>query len=225
MDAHQTIESYATQHANRIRSNGIIAIVRGDFPPHRVLEVAWSLLAGGIEIIEVTLNTTDALEGIQVLRREIGQQMLIGAGTVRTPTDVELARSAGAEFMVAPNFDPASVELSHQLNLLHLPGILTPTEAQAALSAGCSMVKLFPTDLLGPAYLRALRAPLDDIEFVPTGGVNANNLANYLQMGAAAIGMGSALVTSPDQNLTELTERAARLVSIVRQVRSKDTDR
>lgn len=219
VDPSSSTKQPSKAYAQRIRASGIIAIVRGNFAPHRLPQIAGSLLAGGVEIIEVTLNTSSALEGIQTLRREVGDRMVVGAGTVRTADDVERAHTAGAQFTVAPNFDPASVHRAHQLNLLHLPGIFTPTEAQAAFAAGCSMVKLFPANLLGPAYLKALRAPLDDIEFVPTGGISSENLAGYLRAGAVAVGVGSALVTSPEQDLTELTERASNLVFALQEAR------
>lgn len=217
-NSEQNMERCAAQ----IRTGGIIAIVRGNFSPDVVLRIAESLLAGGVEIIEVTLNTSDALRALERLRQEHGARMLVGAGTVRTAQDVTRAHAAGAQFTIAPNFDPASVAQAQHLGMLHLPGIFTATEAQTAFAAGCSMVKLFPASLQGPAYLKALRAPLDDIEFVPTGGINSGNLAHYLQAGAAAVGVGSALIAAPDQDLTDITARAARLVRALQTARNSD---
>lgn len=208
--------------AKHIRATGIVAIVRGDFTPRALPAIAEALLAGGIDVIEVTLNTTDALAGVEHLRREMDGRMLVGAGTVRTAEDVARAHSAGAQFIVSPNLDLDAVRRSRELGLLHVPGIFTASEAQTAFKAGCKMVKLFPADVLGPAYLRALRAPLDDVAFVPTGGINVDNLADYLRAGAVAVGAGSALVTGPEQDAEELTARAERFVSILRQVRTAD---
>lgn len=207
--------------AEQIRTAGIIAIIRGDFPLDHLPVVAEALLQGGVSVVEITLNSRAALQGIDLLRSRVGDQMLVGAGTVCTAGEVEQALEAGAQFLVSPNFDPASVARSRGADVLHLPGIFTATEAQLAFAAGCRMVKLFPADALGPAYLKALRAPLNDIEFVPTGGIDANNLADYIRVGAVAFGVGSSLVTNPQQDPAELTGRAAQLVAVLQQAREE----
>jgi 2-dehydro-3-deoxyphosphogluconate aldolase/(4S)-4-hydroxy-2-oxoglutarate aldolase len=207
--------------AEQIRAAGIIAIIRGDFPLDHLPAVAEALLRGGVSVVEITLNSRAALQGLDLLRGRVGDQMLVGAGTVRTAVEVGQALEAGAQFLVSPNFDPASVARSRGADVLHLPGIFTATEAQMAFAAGCRMVKLFPADALGPAYLKALRAPLNDIEFVPTGGIDANNLADYIKVGAVAFGVGSSLVTNPQQDPAELTGRAAQLVAVLQQAREE----
>jgi 2-dehydro-3-deoxyphosphogluconate aldolase/(4S)-4-hydroxy-2-oxoglutarate aldolase len=199
--------------ATQIRQTGIIAIIRGDFPFERLLAIAGAIAEGGVSVVEVTLNSRGALEGIAALRRQAGDDMLIGAGTVRTLEEVNAALDAGAQFLVSPNFDPASVARSQEVGVLHLPGVFTASEAQAAYAAGCQMVKLFPADALGPRYLKALRAPLNDIDFVPTGGIEAANIADFVRAGAVAFGVGSSLVKSADQDLADLREKAARLAA------------
>jgi 2-dehydro-3-deoxyphosphogluconate aldolase/(4S)-4-hydroxy-2-oxoglutarate aldolase len=199
--------------ATQIRQTGIIAIIRGDFPFERLLAIAGAVAEGGVSVVEVTLNSRGALEAIAALRRQAGDDMLIGAGTVRTLEGVNAALNAGAQFLVSPNFDPASVARSQEVGVLHLPGVFTASEAQAAYAAGCQMVKLFPADALGPPYLKALRAPLNDIDFVPTGGIEAANIAAYVRAGAVAFGVGSSLVKSADQDLADLREKAAILAA------------
>jgi len=199
--------------ATQIRQTGIIAIIRGDFPFERLLAIAGAIAEGGVSVVEVTLNSRGALEGIAALRRQAGDDMLIGAGTVRTLEEVNAALDAGAQFLVSPNFDPASVARSQEVGVLHLPGVFTASEAQTAYAAGCQMVKLFPADALGPRYLKALRAPLNDIDFVPTGGIEAANIVEYVRAGAVAFGVGSSLVKSADQDLADLREKAARLAA------------
>ena len=199
--------------ATQIRQTGIIAIIRGDFPFERLLAIAGAVAEGGVSVVEVTLNSRGALEGIAALRRQAGDDMLIGAGTVRTLEEVNAALDAGAQFLVSPNFDPASVARSQEVGVLHLPGVFTASEAQTAYAAGCQMVKLFPADALGPRYLKALRAPLNDIDFVPTGGIEAANIVEYVRAGAVAFGVGSSLVKSADQDLADLREKAARLAA------------
>jgi 2-dehydro-3-deoxyphosphogluconate aldolase / (4S)-4-hydroxy-2-oxoglutarate aldolase len=195
----------------RIRQGGIVAILRGDFAVDDMLRLGEALLAGGVDILEVTLNSKQALAALPELRQRLGSNMLVGAGTVRWATQVQAAAEAGAQFLVSPNFDPDTVLRARGAGLLHLPGVFTATEAQTAYAAGCSMLKLFPADTVGPAYLKALRAPLDDVEFVPTGGVSLDNIAAYARAGAAAVGLGSQLVAGRGQASAELTRRAAAL--------------
>ncbi len=205
---------------NGLKQSGLIAIVRGDYGVVRLVEIAETLYASGIKAVEITLNSTGALESIAQLRKSAPADALIGAGTVRTPQQVQQAIDAGAQFLISPNFDPASVLLSQNAGIAHLPGIFTPSEAQAAFAAGCKLVKLFPADMLGPAYLKALRAPLDDIGFAPTGGIDADNIGAYVEAGAVAFGIGSALVKGTNQNLAELRDKAARLIDALHTARN-----
>ena len=198
-----------------ITQRKIIAIIRGNFDLSRLHEMASAMLEGGVVVMEVTLNSEGAFQAISSLRTAFGSQLLIGAGTVRTALDTQLAIEAGAQFLISPNFDLASVQVSRSANILHLPGVFTATEIQAAYNAGCKMVKLFPADALGPRYVKALKAPLDDVEIVPTGGISEHNIADYLQAGAVAFGVGSSLVTGPLQNLGELRDRARTLTQAV----------
>lgn len=195
----------------RIEASGLIAIVRGAFPLEKLVEIAQTLLTAGLTCMEITLNTTDALHAINQLHLLLEDKMLIGAGTVRTAVQFQTAVSAGAQFTVAPNYDTATVQLAQLQEILHLPGIFTPTEAQIAHAAGCPLLKLFPADSVGPKYLKALRAPLDDIGFVPTGGMTTSNIGTYRRAGAVAVGIGSALITGPEQSRTELYNRAVGL--------------
>lgn len=199
--------------AERIRAQGLVAIIRGNFTRQQILAIGEVLLAAGTPVMEVTLNTTDALGAIAALRQQFGDQLIVGAGTVRTAEQLQQTVAAGAQFTVAPNLDLATVDQAHQHDLLHLPGVFTPTEVQTAFVAGCRMVKLFPSEIVGPRYLKALRAPLDDVDLVPTGGITPENIADYVRAGAAAAGIGSALVTGPNQSLDDLAARARALRS------------
>ena len=203
----------------KIREQGIIAIIRGSFSSAELVATAEALTEGGVSVLEITLNTTHALEGIRELNRHLANHVLVGAGTVRTRADVEAALDAGAQFLISPNLDPASIARAQARKVLHLPGVFTSSEAQAAHQAGCKLVKLFPADALGPSYLKALRAPLDDIGFVPTGGIGTDNLADWVQAGAVAFGVGSALVRGPGEEPAELSEQAAHLVAALHRAR------
>jgi 2-dehydro-3-deoxyphosphogluconate aldolase/(4S)-4-hydroxy-2-oxoglutarate aldolase len=194
-----------------IKQNGIIAIVRGDFSIDDMLRISDALLAGTVTVMEVTLNTTSVLLALPKLRERFGGEVLIGAGTVRDVNQARQANDAGAQFLVSPNLDLESVSYARTRDLLHLPGVYTATEAQTAFAAGCRMLKLFPMETGGPAYLKALRAPLDDIEFVPTGGVSLENISEYARVGAVAVGLGSKLIANRDQTSADLTSRARAL--------------
>lgn len=201
--------------STRIKATGIIAIIRGAYDETQVLEMAQTLAEGGVEAIEVTLNSTDAFSHITKLREVLADAAVIGAGTVRTALQTQQSIDAGAQFLVSPNLDLESVAVAKAAGILHLPGVFTGTEAQAAHAAGCTMVKLFPAHMLGPVYLKALRAPLDDIGFVPTGGISAHNVGDYIKAGAVAVGVGSALVQGADMDRDELLNRARRMRTVV----------
>ncbi len=201
--------SHIDETTQRIRQEGIIAILRGDFGVDRIVRIAETLVSSGVSVLEITLNSSSAVEAIRALRREFQtRELLVGAGTVRTVHDQDLALEAGAVFTVAPNLDPECGERAVRRGVLHVPGVLTATEVETAVRAGCRWVKLFPADVLGAGYLKALRAPLDDVEFVPTGGIDPRNLAGFVRAGAAAVGVGSALISGPDQKVAEVRSRA-----------------
>lgn len=213
-----------SQHiGQRLRDDGLVAIIRGDFslPEQRV--IAEALLAGGVRVLEITLNTRDALSGIRQLNDTFANDLLVGAGTVRTADGARRALDAGARFLITPNLDLETVAVAQARDTLILPGVFTATEAQAAYRAGCSMVKLFPADALGPGYLKALRAPLDDIGFVPTGGIDPETVGAFHAAGAVAFGIGSYLVGSARITAAEgeaLQVRAAALRAALERARS-----
>ncbi len=194
-----------------IKRNGIIAIIRGDFSVEDILRIGDALLAGTITVMEVTLNTRGALETLPLLCEHFDGEMLIGVGTVRDMNQARQAKEAGAQFLVSPNLDLETISYSRTRDILHLPGVFTATEAQTAFAAGCRILKLFPMEAGGPAYLKALRAPLDDIDFVPTGGISLENISAYARAGAVAVGMGSKLITNREQTSTDVTGRAKAL--------------
>ncbi|RLT33232.1 MAG: bifunctional 4-hydroxy-2-oxoglutarate aldolase/2-dehydro-3-deoxy-phosphogluconate aldolase [Chloroflexi bacterium] len=191
-----------------IKREGIIPIVRGDFPAERVLEIGDALLAAPILCMEVTMNTPGATDLIALLAARYGTQMCIGAGTVRTVAQLNAAVDAGAQFTLSPSLVLAVVERAKERGVLHIPGVFTASEAETTWQAGCPLLKLFPAEQGGPAYLKALRAPLDDIAFVPTGGVSAENAAAWRKAGAVALGVGSTLITGPNQPMADLISRA-----------------
>ena len=207
----------------QLYADGLISIIRGSFGLRETMQMAEALLAGGVKIVEVTLNSTNALAGIRDLQRQFGQEMQVGAGTIRSADDVQKAVDAGASFLIAPCLDLPSVEAAAQQGTLLLPGIFTASEAQAAFVAGCQTVKLFPAEVGGSTYLKALRAPLEHIDFIPTGGVTSETITDFHRAGAVAFGVGSALVKNvamTPEELTALTERAAALTRALKKARA-----
>ncbi len=198
-----------------LKREGIIAIIRGQYSLVEQFNIAKSLVAGGIKIIEITLNSKDALKAIEQLKSKF--DIVAGAGTVLSVQDVNNAVAAGVDFLISPNFDPELVKQAQKQNMLIIPGVFTATEAQAAFNVGSKILKLFPADALGPKYLKALNAPLDKISFVPSGGINVDTIESFYKAGAFAYGVGSALVKQVDymdkNNLNELTKNAHVLIS------------
>jgi 2-dehydro-3-deoxyphosphogluconate aldolase/(4S)-4-hydroxy-2-oxoglutarate aldolase len=196
----------------KIKQAGIISILRGDYTADDMLRIGEALLAGSVTAMEVTLNSPNALEALPALLDHFGERLLVGAGTVREATQARHAIEAGAQFLVSPNFDAETVAVAHSYGVLHFPGIYTATEVQTAYAAGCRMLKLFPMiDPVGPAYLRALRGPFQDVDFMPTGGISLENIADFARAGAVAVGVGAHLVSGPGQATADVTARALAL--------------
>ena len=200
-----------------ITSTGIIAIIRGDYAD--TIEVlAEALYRGGVRVLEITLNSPNALQMIAALNRQWSGKMLIGAGTVLTAEQVSEAAVAGASFCVSPDVYAPVVERALHLGLEPIPGAFTPTEVRTAVRAGARFIKLFPAIAGGPEYLKQIRAPLNDVLFVPTGGVDESNLTAFVRAGAVAAGIGSSLVPKwgrhGDQWLAQVEASARRLTHL-----------
>lgn len=201
-----------------VEEAGVVAIIRRS-KPFDAPAIARALVAGGVRVLEITLNSHQALEALRAVRAADIPDLIVGAGTVRRAADAQAAIAAGAEFLVSPNFDRPTVEVAHAAGLPMLPGVATPSEAVAAFEAGCGLLKLFPAAALGANYLKLIRDPLDDIKFMATGGVDANNLHEFFQAGAVAVGLGSSLVGKGDEPTHTVTERALEVMSAIARVR------
>ncbi|MCG3177750.1 MAG: KHG/KDPG aldolase [Phycisphaerae bacterium] len=206
-----------------IEDDGVVAVVRAK-SGESMVKVAEAIAAGGVRAIEITFTTPDTLEVIRAVRKACGDRSVIGAGTVLDAETARAAILAGAQFIVSPITDPATIQLCNRYSVPVMPGALTPTEVVAAWSAGADVVKIFPANVMGPKYLKDLAGPLPQCRFTPTGGVDATTIGEYIKCGAVAGGVGSALVDAKlveAGDWAELTSRAKALIAAVKAARAK----
>ena len=187
------------ENLERIRQKKIITIVRGVYGD-QVCGLAEALVRGGIGLMEVTFDQSHpelherTAEAIRAVAGRLGGDMLVGAGTVTTPELVDLAREAGATYIVSPDFRPDVVRHTLALDMVSLPGAMTPTEIKQAYDCGADFVKVFPAAQLGPGYIKAVRGPLNQIPLMAVGGVNEKNAADFMRAGCCGVGVGGNLV-------------------------------
>lgn len=185
---------------NDILKNKIIVIMRG-YTTEELIVAVEAMEKGGIKLVEVTFDQSGKIpneltaEQIKVLSERFRGRVRIGAGTVMTPEQVELAYNAGAEYIISPDCYREVIEKTRELGMVSLPGAITPTEAANAHRWGADFVKLFPNSEFSPSYIKALAAPLSHIKFLAVGGVNADNLKEYLACGAVGIGVATAIAS------------------------------
>lgn len=207
----------------RVYEVGVVPVVRAS-SLEEAMQVVEAIREGGVPVLEITLTVPRALRVIERVADAFGDSVLVGAGTV---LDAETARAcilAGARFVVSPSLNIATVELCRRYSVATFPGALTPTEVVTAWQAGADVVKVFPCGALGGAkYLRALKAPLPQVEMIPTGGVSLATVAELIGAGAFALGVGADLVNTKairEGRPGEITEAARAYVAAVREARA-----
>lgn len=205
----------------QILDQKIIAIVRG-ISPEQALAAARALCDGGITLVEVTFNQKapetfqNTAAAIRSIRENLGDRMLVGAGTVTTPELAELAAQAGASYIISPDTDPEVIRKTRELGLVSIPGAYTPSEVKQAYKAGADFVKLFPCVGDAVAYLKAICAPLNHIPLLAVGGITADNAAAFLKAGAVGVGVGGSLINKAWIEAGEyhkITEEARRFLA------------
>jgi len=203
---------------------GIVPVVRAS-SQREALMAAEAVAGGGIPIVEITMTVPGAVDVIRVLAKMNSSKLLIGAGTVLDAEAARRCRDAGAEFLVSPALNLETIEFATKENLLIMAGALTPTEIVKAWKAGADFVKVFPCGQVGGAkYIKAIKGPLPQIPLVPTGGVNLNTAAEFLEAGAEALGVGSELVQAEALKSGKpeiIVETARKFVEIVKATRSR----
>ena len=200
----------------RIEDEKVIVIVRG-VDKKDILELAEAMYAGGIRLIECTYDARgitpdeETAQKIALLAEHFGDRMDVGAGTVLKPSQVALTAQAGGKFIISPDTNPEIIKKTKELGLVSIPGALTPTEVVTAHNAGADFVKLFPVGTFGSTYIKDIAAPLSHVKLLAVGGVNDENMGEYLAAGACGIGIGSAVVNKKlieSRNFAAITEMA-----------------
>ena len=195
---------------SEILENKIVAIIRGANPDD-VLKIAMALHSGGVNILEVTMNSDNPLEVIRQLSKTMKGKMLIGAGTVLDAKMTEAAIDAGAKFIISPCVNKDVIKTTKKLGAVSIPGAFTPTEIVNAYNRGGDIIKVFPASA-NVNYIKEVRAPLPHIPLMPTGGITLDNIREFHKAGAVAFGIGTALVNTKEkvteEYLKQLTERA-----------------
>lgn len=214
--------SQVSEATARLCDKGIVAVVRAQ-SSEQLIDVAHSLLAGGVECIEITMTTPNALEVIAACRQTVTGAM-IGVGSVLDVEAAAAAIEAGAQFVVSPVFVPGVVAKAHECQVPVVPGCFTPTEIINATNAGADLVKVFPAGFFGPKFFKAILAPMPHLKLTPTGGVDLTTAGAWIAAGARTLGVGSALVTKKalaEGNMDEIESLARQYVEIVADARSK----
>ena len=207
---------------DRIESLGLLAVLRGPSPELTVRMVE-ALAAGGVYGIEITYSTPNAEAVVAELAEKFGDRILLGLGTLIRPEQAASAKAAGAQFLVSPVCDPELVRAMVATGLPVMAGALTPTEVLQAHQLGSDVVKIFPGSMTGPSYIKALKGPFPYIRMMPTGGVNAGNIADWFAAGVVAVGAGSELCPpklAKEGRFDEISERAREFVRIVEAARA-----
>lgn len=206
-----------------IQNSGLVAIIR-KVPQDKVLQLAESLIRNGIDTLEVTIDAPDAFETINELTKKFSDKALIGAGTVLNASAAQQAINNGAEFIVSPCLNMDVVTTTLQNGKLSMPGVFTPTEALTAIEGGADIVKVFPANSVGPSFISSLKGPLPQISIIPTGGIDINNIAEFVKTGSFAVGLGGSLVDKAALNrgdFAEIERKASEFVKVVKEAKQR----
>lgn len=180
---------------NTIKETKIIAIIR-NAKPDDILPIVKSLYKSGIRAIEITMNSPKALESIELVATEMKDKVVVGAGTVLDAESARLAILSGATFILSPTLNKETIQMTKKYGAVSIPGALSPTEILDAYEYGGDIIKVFPTTSMGPEYIKDLQGPLPQIPLLPTGGIDLNNIEQFMKAGAVGVGLGSSLVNT-----------------------------
>ena len=209
-------------HLRHVLDCGIVAVVRSP-DSQQLVDVVRALADGGVTVVEITMTVPNALDVLKQVRQTLGDKVLLGAGTVLDPETARAVLLAGAEYIVAPTVNLDVIKLCQRYDKLVMPGAFTPTEILTAWEAGADIVKVFPADVVGPAFFKAVKGPLPQIRLMPTGGVDLTTASAFLKAGACCLGVGGQLVEPTavaGRNFTRIRELAEKYVAVVKETRA-----
>ena len=205
---------------NRIIDSGLVAIIRADVSDDAA-RIAEACAKGGVAALEVTFTVPGAASVIETLSKEYKNEMIIGAGTVLDPETARIAILSGSQFVVSPALNPDTARLCNRYQIPHMPGTGTVKEVIDAMEAGAEIIKIFPSEGLGPGFVKAVRSPLPQAQLMPTGGVSLDNVADWIKAGCIAVGVSGHLTgygNARDSNF--ITDTAKQFLTKIRQARA-----
>lgn len=208
---------------SKLLESGVIAVLR-KVPLEKIEPVAECLIKGGITAIEITVEEPSAFQALERLAIRVGDQAIIGAGTVLDSETAKMAIHRGAEFVFSPTYSPRVVQTVLRYGKIAAPGVMTPTEMLRAYEDGADLVKLFPATGLGVQYIKDVRGPLAHIPILPTGGINLDNVADFIKAGVVGVGIGSHLLSHQaieKEDYSSIQEKAKQYVTRIRQAREE----
>ncbi|MBW4827982.1 MAG: bifunctional 2-keto-4-hydroxyglutarate aldolase/2-keto-3-deoxy-6-phosphogluconate aldolase [Clostridiaceae bacterium] len=190
----------------RIENTGIVAVVRAENDEH-AKDIAYACMDGGIHAIEIAFTVPGAHKVIESLVEEFGDNLLVGAGTVLDSETARVAILAGAKYIVSPAFDLDTAKLCNRYQIPYMPGCMTLTEMIRAMEAGADIIKVFPGSVFGPSFIKAVKGPLPQAVLMPTGGVNLDNVDQWIKNGCVAVGVGGGLTKGSKDEITETAKK------------------
>jgi len=210
-----------TEILEMLVKSGVVAVIRAE-SQDQATQIAEACALGTVAALEITFTVPGAKEVIEHLAKKASHQILLGAGTVLDPETARIAILAGAQFIVSPALNPETARLCNRYQVPYLPGAATIREVIEAMECGADIVKIFPGEILGPAFVKAVKAPLPQAQLMPTGGVDLDNVADWIKAGACAVGVGGNLTAAAKTNdYASITNLALQFVATIRQARDK----
>ena len=201
----------------KIKDVGVVAVVRGENLEEAV-NTSKACIEGGIPAVEVTYTVPGATEVIKELKKTIpSEKLLVGAGSVLDPETARIAILAGAEYIVSPGFNEATAKLCNRYQVPYMPGCMTITEIITAMEAGCDIIKMFPGSAFGPSFVKAVKAPLPQVNIMPTGGVSLENVDQWIKNGVIAVGVGGQLTNGSFQDIVSKSKEFVNKVKVTRE--------
>ena len=200
---------------------GAVAVIRAD-DPTKLLRIVEAIHKGGVSAIEITMTVPRALDLIEQTAKELGDEVILGVGSVLDPETTRMALNAGARYVVSPIYKASIIQMAHRYDAPAMPGCFSPTEILEAYENGADLVKVFPANILGMKYFKAIKAPMPHLQLMPTGGVSLTNAGEWMAHGASAVGIGSALLDKKaiaEERYDQLTENARTLMRSIQEYR------